>query len=178
MPPCRLVVLDGQEGAGKSTLVRALLPHTPHGAQIDAEDVGQVNPWVYDDRFKRLLFRNVADLVRNFWGAGYVNVIAGSFVADAADYLAFRPLVARDAEVYVVQLHVAKDVRDRRRITRAKRTTQEWRDAVDLIDHLDPTLRLAVGDDRYHEVDTTHLSVAGTVERIKRALPEIYGPTA
>jgi len=178
MRTCRLVILDGQEGAGKSTLVRALLPHTPHGAQLDAEDVGQVNPWVYDDAFKQLHFRNVTDLVRNFWQAGYVNVIAGSFITDSADYVAFRPMVARDAEVYVVQLHVAKDVRDQRRITRAKQTTQEWRDAVDLIDHLDPTLRLAAGDDRYFEIDTTHLSVEETVERIMRALPEIYGPTS
>lgn len=32
----RLVIVTGQEGAGKSTIVRELLPHTPRGAQIDA----------------------------------------------------------------------------------------------------------------------------------------------
>jgi guanylate kinase len=35
----RLVIVSGEEGAGKSTIVRALLPHTPSGARIDAEDV-------------------------------------------------------------------------------------------------------------------------------------------
>jgi len=39
-------------------------------------------------------------------------------------------------------------------------------------------LRPSVGDDRYHEIDTTHLSVSETLERIKRALPGIYRPTA
>jgi predicted ABC-type ATPase len=37
----RLVIVSGEEGSGKSTVVRALLPHTPRGARIDAEDVGK-----------------------------------------------------------------------------------------------------------------------------------------
>ena len=74
----RLVVVTGEEGAGKSTIVRALLPHTPHGARIDAEDIGQTNPCPMDDRFFDLLRHNVAGLVENFWAAGYATVIAGT----------------------------------------------------------------------------------------------------
>jgi len=36
--------VTGEEGAGKSTIIRALLPHTLHGARIDAEDIGQTIP--------------------------------------------------------------------------------------------------------------------------------------
>ena len=32
-----LIIVVGQEGAGKSAIVRALLPETPTSAQIDAE---------------------------------------------------------------------------------------------------------------------------------------------
>lgn len=32
----RLVLVSGEEGAGKSTVIRALLPHTPDAARIDA----------------------------------------------------------------------------------------------------------------------------------------------
>ena len=65
-------------------------------------------------------------------------------------------------------------MRDHRRITRAKQTTHEWRDMVDLIPE-DLTIRQAADADyRYIGIDTTDLDVAGTVQRIKGAIPEIY----
>jgi hypothetical protein len=175
-PPreARLIVVSGEEGAGKSTIIRALLPHTPGGARIDAEDVGQVNPCLMDDDLFGLIRQNVALLVENFWRAGYANVVAGSFLRGYPDYLAFRRLLASPCAVFLVELLVAKDVRDRRRVTRAKRTTQQWRDRVDLIPE-DVTIRQAPDADyRYIGIDTSELDVAETVRRIKAAIPEIY----
>ncbi|MGW0504333.1 hypothetical protein [Micromonospora sp. NPDC003241] len=80
----------GQEGAGKSTSIRALLPHMPDSARIDAKDIGQTNPCPMDDELFDLLRGNVAGLVERFWSAGYVTVIAGSFLRDYRDYLTFR----------------------------------------------------------------------------------------
>lgn len=170
----RLVIVNGEEGAGKSTIVRALLPHTPESARIDAEDLGQTNPCPMDDEFFGLLRRNVAGLVENFWTAGYTNVIAGSFLRDYRDYLAFRQLLTQPRAVFLVDLVVDKDVRDDRRATRAKQTTQEWRDMVDLISE-DRTIRQADDADyRYVGVDTTRLDIHETVRRIKHAIPKIY----
>ncbi|MEJ7838266.1 MAG: hypothetical protein WKF81_05575 [Thermomicrobiales bacterium] len=61
MAESNLIIIVGQEGAGKSTTIRALLDATPSSAQIDAEDVGQVNPWQFDESFLHLLRANVAD---------------------------------------------------------------------------------------------------------------------
>jgi hypothetical protein len=170
----RLIIINGEEGVGKSTIVRALLPSTPNAARIDAEDIGQTNPCPMDDGFFGLLRRNVADLVENFWVAGYANVIAASFLRSYPDYLAFRQLLGRPAAVYLVDLLVDRQVRDQRRITRAKQTTQEWRDMVDQIPE-DRTIRQAVDADyRYIGVDTTHLNVAVTVHRVQQAIPEVY----
>ncbi|MFI7449898.1 ATP-binding protein [Nonomuraea sp. NPDC049714] len=35
-PERRLILISGQEGAGKTTIIRALLPHTPREAQVVA----------------------------------------------------------------------------------------------------------------------------------------------
>ena len=77
--------------------MRALLPSTLDGARIDAEDIGQTNPCPMDDTFFDLLRRNVAGLVENFWAAGYVNVIAGSFLRRYSDYVSFRQLLRPSA---------------------------------------------------------------------------------
>lgn len=172
--PRRLLIVTGQEGAGKSTIVRALLPHTPLGAQIDGEEVAQVNPWVFNDMFRHMHRRNVSALVLNFWRAGYTNVIAGSFVRNVEDYAAFRLLLPRIVEVYVVQLLAGKEVRDARRAARGKPTSREWREGLDLSDPEDTTLRDGIGDYRYVGIDTSELSVSETVELIKLATPRVY----
>jgi hypothetical protein len=109
-PGQRLIIISGEEGAGKSTIVRALLPSTPCGARIDAEDIGQTNPCPMDDTFFDLLRRSAAGLVENFWAAGYVNVIAGSFLRRYSDYISFRQLVQPSA-VFLVDLLVEKGAR-------------------------------------------------------------------
>jgi hypothetical protein len=127
-----------------------------------------------DDTFFGLLRRNVADLVENFWAAGYVNVIAGSFLRCYSGYVSFRQLLPRPSAVFPVDLLVDSEVRGHRRITRAKQTTQEWRDMLDQIPE-DRTIRQAADADyRYIGIDTTDLDVAGTVQRIKDAIPEVY----
>lgn len=170
----RLILVTGEEGAGKSTIIRALLPHTPCGARIDAEDIGQTNPCPMDDEFFGLLRRNVAALVQNYWAAGYRNVIAGSFLRDYRDYLAFREMLRGPLAVSLTELLVEKTERDRRRDTRAKQTSTEWRDMVDAIPE-DLTLRTASDADyRYIGVDTTSLTISGTVQRIMDSIPEVY----
>lgn len=170
-----LVVVTGQEGVGKSTIVPALLPHTSGGARIDAEDVGQVNPCPMDAALMDLVRRNVAGLAENFWDAGYVTVIAGSFINTYSDYVAFRRHLQTDPRTYVIQLCAPKTVRDGRRRHRAKQTSREWRDHVDRVNPEDTTLRDAAADYRYVRVDNGDLTVADTVSLIRRHLPEIYG---
>jgi hypothetical protein len=86
----------------------------------------------------------------------------------------FRQLLPRPSAVFLVDLLVDREVRNRRRITRAKQTTQEWRDMVDQIPE-DQTIRQAADADyRYIGIDTTGLDVARTVQRIKGAIPEVY----
>jgi hypothetical protein len=170
----RLVIITGQEGAGKTTIVPALLPYVQPGAAFDAEAVGQVTPWQWDRAFKTLLWDNGAALVRNFWQAGYCTVIAGSFVHDYADYAEFRPRLDAAVDISLVQLCAAKEVRDQRRVTRAKTSSQEWRDDLDRRYPEDTTLGAAAADYRYVRVDTSALSVARTVEQIRRALPEVF----
>lgn len=169
-PGLRLIIVVGQEGVGKSTMVKALASAVEPGAVLDGEDVGQVHPWVYDESFRDLHRRNVAGVLRNFWEAGYSTVVAGSFLASYQEYEAFRPLLPADVQVTVVQLLARKEVRNARRSTRVKTTSQEWRDAVDQLEAEDTSLRRADADYRYVAVDTSELTPCETVEHLKAAV--------
>jgi GTPase SAR1 family protein len=171
----RLILIWGQEGAGKTTIIRALLPHTPRGARIDAEDLAQVNPCLFDEAFWRLLRANVAVLVRNYWAAGFENVIAGSFFTTRDDFLRFRELVPEVDEVCMVQLLVQPNERQHRRLTRAKQTTQEWRDRVDRLDTTDTSIADNQDGYRYFAIDGTGMTPDQTVAAIMGEFPEIYG---
>ena len=175
VPRNRLVVLTGQEAAGKSTLVRALLPRLPSGAQIDAEDVGPVNPWRYDDAFRALHYRNVADLARNFWAAGYRDVLAASFVDNRQqlrDFLGVlgRSFDARPERLFVVQLCAVREARDQRRVARPKPPSAELRDQVDRAAPEDTTLADHPDQYTYLRLDTDAVGVGQAVESVRRML--------
>jgi hypothetical protein len=174
MANVRLVIIEGQEGAGKSTTVRALAPEIAWSARIDAEDLGDVNPWQMDDAFLELLWRNIADLTRNYWSAGYSTVIAGSFLSNIGHYTAFRALLDDPADIYMVQLCATKPVRDVRRIERPKESTQEWHDHVDLVDPEDTTLAVADSDYRFLRIDNEGFGVDESVARIRAWAPELF----
>lgn len=170
-----LIIITGQEGAGKSTICKELLPQTPDAASFDAENVGQTNPWEMNEAFISLLWKNVADLTRNFWGAGYKTVIAGSFLTTHDELKKFREYLPPEASIIVLQLCASKETRDRRRIERSKPTAKEWRDDLDKRYPEDTSLSQAHTEYRYVRIENSDQSAEETVRQIQKALPEIYG---
>lgn len=174
-------MVTGGEGAGKSTAMSALLSHTPCGAKIDAEDVGQVNPFTFDQPFLDLLWNNVTAVITNYWAAGYHTVITGSLL-DGDTHASFRKFRARlpdDVCFYVVHLTASKQVRDQRRIDRAKPSSKEWRDRVDAgYPSGDTSLRDNADHYRYIWLDNSAQSIVETVAAIMQAIPEIYSNSA
>ena len=112
--------------------------------------------------------------MENFWAAGYVNVIAGSFLRRYTDYVFFRQML-RPSAVFLIDLLVDKEVRDHRRITRGEADhagmAETWSTRFRKIEQSGgpPMLRLPM-----HRHYTTDLDVGGTVQRIKGAIPDVY----
>jgi dephospho-CoA kinase len=175
-----LILVTGEEGAGKSTLMSALLQHTPDGAKLDAEDVGQVNPFEFGETFLDLLWRNVAGCIANFWGAGYRTVITGSLLdGDTfASFERFRRHIPTDVAIHVVQLRASKSVRDERRIRRDKPSSKEWRDRVDAsYPREDTGLRDRAKDYQFFSLDNSTMQVEETAQTVMARIPEVYGGT-
>jgi len=171
-----LIIICGQEGAGKSTLAKAITSHLRNGASFDAEQILQVNPFEFDEAFRALAVKNSVDLIHNFYDAGYQSVFAGSFIGDRAGYDAFRKLLKGSPKIYVIMLAASKQVRDDRRLKRGKPTTQEWRDHLDTKYPADQTLRKSqkTGDYAYLEIENSSLTIAETIECLRAFIPHIF----
>jgi len=124
--------------------------------------------------FIDLLWKNVIDLTRNFWAAGYKTVIAGSFMNTYDDFKNFRACFPDETNIFVIQLCATKNSRDKRRVERSKPTTKEWRDDLDKRYPEDTSLSQADDEYRYIRIENSDQSVEETVGQIEKALPEIY----
>lgn len=164
--PKKLIIIFGQEGAGKTTTIARLVNHIPHSAQIDAENVGQVNPWVFDDAFLQLLWKNVLDVTQNFWTFGYHTVITGSFFDGYPQYLDFRKRLPPDVEITLIQLCASKAVRDQRRAARQKAYNKQMSDWVDEHYPEDQEFQQHAGELDYLRLETSQLSVEATLALI------------
>jgi GTPase SAR1 family protein len=165
-----LIIIFGQEGAGKTTIISRLIKYIPHSAQIDAENVGQVNPWVYNNEFLRLLGKNVLDLTHNFWDFGYNTVVTGSFFDHYSQYLEFRNLLPQDTHITLIHLFASKTVRDHRREKRAKSYNKKESDWVDENYPDDPEFSRHAGEHTYISIDTSDLSIDATISLILKFL--------
>ena len=74
-PDPRLVVLAGAPATGKTTVAQLLLAATEDAGWVDGDDLWRINPWVVNDRTKRLVEDNLVAVLGNFLDAGYSTVI-------------------------------------------------------------------------------------------------------
>ena len=171
-----LIILCGQEGAGKSTLTKALVPHLKNGAAFDAETILQVNPFEFNENFQSLAISHAADLILNFFEHGFERIVAASFLNDRAWYDRFRALLPGNFDIYLIMLEANKETRDSRRIMREKPTSKEARDWLDNKYPPDTTLKESevTGDYKYISIENSKLTVDETVRLIRAAVPQAF----
>jgi adenylate kinase family enzyme len=161
-----LIIVFGQEGVGKTTLCSRLSQFIPYSAQIDAENVAQINPWAQNEKFFRLLWKNISDLTHNFWDYGHHTVIAGSFFDYYSEFLEFRKLLPEEVNVIIIHLCASKAVRDTRRIERTKAYDKDTSDWVDVNFPEDEEFQKHADEWPYFRLDTSTLTVEDTIEAI------------
>jgi len=126
-----LIIIFGQEGVGKTTIISTLPEYIPNSAGVDGEDLLNVNPWAWNEKTKKLLWENVIDTTRNFWEFGYNPVVTGSFFNYYSEFQEFKGQIPEAKNIIVIQLCADKEIRDDRRRKRPKKYQKEVSDWVD-----------------------------------------------
>lgn len=74
-----IVIINGAPGSGKTTTVKYLLESTPNSAAVDGDLLLGVNPQNRTDGERRLRYKNITDVAKNYHQSGYKTIFI-SFV--------------------------------------------------------------------------------------------------
>ncbi len=169
--PNRLIVIYGQEGVGKSTITPRLRNYIKNSAAIDAEDLSQFNPWTHSRNDFDLIWKNIVSLTKNFWEAGYNNVIAGSFFDYYSEFNNFLKLLSEETfEIILIQLCARKDVRDIRRAKRNKIYNKEESEFIDINFPEDNTIGRSSIDHQCIRINNENQSIDETIHEILKEI--------
>gem|GEM_PF-1193339 len=168
-----IVIIFGQEGVGKTTIISALPEYIPNSAGVDGEDLINVNPWAWNEKNKKLLWENIIDTARNFWNFGYNPVITGSFFNYYSEFKEFKNQIPEATNIVVIQLCADKEVRDRRRKGRQKEYQKEISDWVDNNYPEDQEFRENFNEVTHLKIDTGKQKVEETIAIILEYLDRL-----
>src|SRR3989344_6697321 len=172
----KLLIVCGQEGSGKSTLSKKIVPHLKNGASFDAENTVQVSPFEFNEAFQSLVIDNSLDLIHNFFEYGYEQVVGVSFLNDRKWFDIFRSKLKYDPQIYILMLSASKAERDMRRLTREKKSTKEMMDWMDnkYPPYTDLKDSQKTGDYIYIEIDNSNIGMADSIAKLKELIPDFF----
>ena len=172
----KLLIVCGQEGSGKSTFAKKIVPHLENGAAFDAENLAQVHPFEFDESFQNLVIDNSLGLIHNFYEYGYERVVGGSFLNDRKWFDIFRSKLKYDPEISILMLGASKGERDMRRAARERKSTKEMMDWMDekYPPYTDLKDSQASGGYEYIEIDNSDIAVEESIARLKELIPGFF----
>lgn len=121
-----------------------------------------MNPFVLDDVTIPVIAQNISDMIRNYWGCGYVDTVLFSYGFHGRRKEVFdRVLASLENEVYQFQpiLLMCEEEENIRRMQQDGRDPDRIRRGIALS-------RTAFENVDYQTLDVTHLTVADTAEQI------------
>lgn len=172
----KLLIVCGQEGVGKSTLLKSLVKQLRHGAVVDVEDLLQVNPWKQNKEFENLALDNAAAIVNNFFKYSYPQVAVGSAVRNRKELDLFKTKLVLQPETYILNLVVFQDILDKRRKQREQEPyTEKFLEWLKTSPQQDSTLKESNDSSyTYVEIDNEKLSVEETIMQLKKTIPKFF----
>ena len=163
-----LIFIHGPNGVGKSTVCNAIHHQLPHSARLESEWCRMTNPFIWNDAIISLTMNNITQMLRGYLSCTWLRYVIFPYgfhgprqqIWDAVlnnlrdIHYDFAPitLVCREEE------HITRMIRDGRDPARIQRALA----ARYLYDALP-----------YPRIDTTHLTIDQTADRVIQVVREL-----
>lgn len=162
----KLILINGQPGAGKSAVADALKNELLNSAYIDADSLVSVNPFDLE-KLDELMLQNATTLINNFDKTGYEVVIAAGLTRSQALLNKLLEKLDEKISIHFVWLRADKEARMNRKMERS-RDGADSQEHFDFVDQLYPDVQsFEARNERCLEIDTSSVSVRTIVEKIK-----------
>lgn len=152
----KIILVNGKGGVGKSTNAKELLSKLDNSAWIDIDDLIKVNPWEFNTKMNFLALENASIVVENYKKNGYEYIILSGGIINQEYFNKFVQGLNNNYHILYVWLTADKDIRDERRISRA-RDGADLKEHLDYIDSLFTNLDgLNIEDGKFLKIDTSN----------------------
>ena len=162
----KIILLNGQSGAGKTTVSLALFNKLNNSFLIEADNLVRVLPWRFNDELQKLAVINAASLINNFFNYKYTQGILSSGILNQALLDLLQSKLDQNTKLMYIWLFADKE-------TRMKRKTARQRDESDdpknfhFIDALIPDPgNLIIKNGVYLKMNSTDKTSKETAEEI------------
>lgn len=168
----KLILINGQGGAGKSTTARHLLRMLHPAAYIPTDSLISVEPFEWGEELLSLGMRNAHLLIRSFADTGYDYIILCGLLPNQTLLNRFLAEMEPRHSVLYAWLRATQETRDQRRLQRA-RDDADQQQHFNFLDKLIPDLTqpLNVPDGAFIEVDTSNLTPDQVAQEIRKHFP-------
>jgi len=121
----RLILINGNGGAGKKTNSQLLYSKLPDSAWVHMKWILALKSWEPTERFTNLGLRNAAAVINNYFPEGVEQVIFSGLIDSQQVLDRFLSLIEYECSVYFFWLHADKSTLRERLINRARDSGDE-----------------------------------------------------
>ncbi len=163
----KIILINGQAGAGKSSVAKSLLSELENSAYIDVDSLVSTNPWEFGAENDNLAIKNAVSLIHNFTSANFPNIIISGLTRNQQLLDRFTAQLNADAEIVFVWLSADEETRLSRKENRS-RDRADTKEHFEFVDKLYPDIdSINVQNGKSVFIDTSLKTVQEVVAEIK-----------
>ena len=163
----KIILINGQGGAGKSSVAKLLSQELKNSAYIDVDSLVSTNPWEFGDESDNLAIRNAISLIHNFSSANFQNIIISGLTRNQQLLDRFLSQLSKKAELLFVWLKADEKTRLARKESR-DRDGADKKEHFELVDKLYPDIdSVNIKNGKSIFINTSSKSIQEVVNEIK-----------
>ncbi|MSU54693.1 MAG: hypothetical protein EXS48_02595 [Candidatus Staskawiczbacteria bacterium] len=166
----KIILINGQGGAGKTSVSKELLKELKNSAYFDVDFLVATNPWEFGDATDNLAIKNAISLINNFFEKGFENIIVSGLTRNQKLLDKFTEQLNKGISILFIWLRANKETRLSRKEGRG-RDDADKKEHFNFLDKLMPDVEsIEVKNGRSIFIEISSKTIQEIVSEIKKVI--------